>query len=328
MSPQEKLVVGFSCNSKKRHSFFKPFGEYLARKGHVLTELQLEDIDSATHFDVIVHKRTDDMAAAFQGDTFASSRILSLQRFLESNNSLIIDDIGAVWSVISRRGLLQKIDEIVAAAQKYRSLSDSSTYSLKRLEWLQLSKETSCFQSMSFPVILKSLPACGVYKSHRMYVVKNEVALEQVMNMYVGNKEVLIAQRLVPSSYLWKAYVIGDNVDIFCQRNLPLLHIKREFYKSQGWFCFDSQESFPETNEVISSPEETLDSLRHFLQPLIPIVSHVLGLSLYGLDIIFDEVEKYYFIVDVNYFPSFRGVENCFDKIWTMIRKKLDRNGD
>ncbi|PYD23738.1 hypothetical protein DND67_30715 [Pseudomonas syringae pv. pisi] len=161
-----------------------------------------------------------------------------------------------------------------------------------------------------------------------MYVVENERALEEVMNTHVAKKEVFIAQRLDPSTYIWKAYVIGDSVDIFCQLNLPVFHIKRELYKGQGWFCFDSQESFPETNGMNSSPEETLDSLRQFIQPLIPIVSHVLGLSLYGLDIVFDEVEKYYCIIDINYFPSFRGVENCFDKIWTMIRKKLNRQVD
>ncbi|GJD05750.1 Inositol-tetrakisphosphate 1-kinase [Galdieria sulphuraria] len=327
MSQKGKLVIGYSCNLKKRQSFFQPFGDYLARKGHILTELQLEDIYSLPHCDVVIHKRTDDMAAAFQGDTVASSRMVSLQNFLQSNNTtLIIDDMAAVWSVISRKGLLQKIDEIVAATQKYYSCTGHSTYSLKRLEWLQISNETSCFQSVSFPIILKSLPACGVNKSHRMYIVKNERALEEVLNTYFAKNEVVIAQRLVPSSYIWKVYVIGDNVDIFCQPNLPLFHIQREVYKGQGWFCFDSQVSFAETNGIIySPPEETLDSLRHFIEPLIPIVSHVLGLSLYGLDIIFDEVERHYCIVDINYFPSFRGVENCFDKIWMMIRKGRNR---
>lgn len=314
---ERQLVIGYSCNSKKQLSFFQPFGDYVTRKGHILIELQLNDIHLAPNCDIVIVKRTDDMAAAFQGDTVASFRLSLLQKFLQSqSHALIIDNMEAVWSVISRKGLLEKIDEIITAVNI--SQPPFPTYSLSRLWWMQVTKDTNFSHSIPFPIVVKSLPACGVHKSHLMYIIKNKEALEEIWNTCLAKEETVIAQRLVSSRYIWKVYVIGDNVDIFCQPNLALFHIKRELFERQGWICFDSQQSFPETNGTIPDTDETF-ALRHSIQQSIPTISQVLGLSLYGLDIVLDETNRCYSIVDVNYFPSFRGVENCFDKLWTML---------
>eukprot|EP00871_Galdieria_phlegrea_P000003 jgi/Galph1/1002/GphlegSOOS_G5810.1 len=326
------LVIGYTCNEKKLKSFFEPFERFLQLRGHRLIGLDEQwKNDNQDKFDVIIQKRTDDMVAAFLGDDTAQSRMLLLEQFL-SQNTLVIDPLDCVRKVITRNSLLEKIDEIVCLAVEW-GLWDEKSMPIGRLWWSTLSSKLVSIENrqlvetqaleIPFPAIIKSLPACGIQKSHCMYIVRSFLALQRVITKHFCDTEQVVVQKLIPSEYLWKVYIIGEHIEIFCQPNCLLFD---DLLGSHGqssdndWLSFDSQQLAHETRQYeLSCHTDASSNLHSLLQStlsnLLPVISKVLGLSLYGIDIIFDATSGQYYMIDINYFPTFHGVPHCLEKM-------------
>jgi hypothetical protein len=95
---------------------------------------------------------------------------------------------------------------------------------------------------------------------------------------------------------------------------------------------FDSQKPLEEqiTNSgIFLSSEQTkkyecaLEPPTALLESLCSSMKKHFGLNLYGFDLIqnVESEKKEWGIIDVNYFPSYRGVSNFDQKILTLLRK-------
>jgi len=104
-----------------------------------------------------------------------------------------------------------------------------------------------------------------------------------------------------------KVYVIGDKV-CGVKRENPIYIYLREHPMSI------------DVDEIETKPYEISKSVRD----LALLLSKELGLKLFGFDLIKANDEDKYYLIDLNDFPGFRGVNNASNLIFEFILRRLD----
>ena len=100
---------------------------------------------------------------------------------------------------------------------------------------------------------------------------------------------------------MFKVYHIADRVHIAVRPSISIAN----FEQVSTWpIRFDSQHPYPHllTSPVAPASDEEEAQLKRFAEEL----RRALGLSLFGFDVIREEGTGVYYVVDVNYFPSFK----------------------
>lgn len=125
----------------------------------------------------------------------------------------------------------------------------------------------------------------------------------------------LIAQEFVTNhgGVLFKVYAIGDNLAVQPRASVSYNKTLR------GYHCFDSQRlnrvpqnSFDPLTGCSKATEAVMPS-RELAAAIVAELSRELGLSLIGVDLVFNTHMKKYYIVDINYFPGYKGVTNAYE---------------
>eukprot|EP01117_Protostelium_nocturnum_P004509 TRINITY_DN1629_c0_g1_i1.p1 TRINITY_DN1629_c0_g1~~TRINITY_DN1629_c0_g1_i1.p1 ORF type:complete len:251 (+),score=89.85 TRINITY_DN1629_c0_g1_i1:244-996(+) len=171
--------------------------------------------------------------------------------------------------------------------------------------------------SFNFPVICKTTVACGSGESHMMGIVFEEKGLHSFQVPF-------IAQEFYNhNSTIYKVFTIGDYVKIVKRPSLPNMppsHHETVF--------FDSQKPFAPQMQALKSPTEKSDEEMVNEAPLPPMetikaisnaIRTTLGLNIFGFDVITQLETGNHAAVDINYFPSFGGVEN----FWSILGEFL-----
>lgn len=309
----------------------------------------------------VIHKRTDDMAAAVAArDTSAAKRILALDRilaqyFASDPRVVIINPMEGIWRLVDRRKISEAVDRVFGPPDlpncqhvPYRHRKDMSfAGNIKTAAWTQvpvrkgsLAVERAIQDKLSFPIILKRRVACGTKASHEMVIAYDmDGALAAIKAVFGGSDQPLsidshdypipgcaedfaaeiIAQQFITyhGGVLFKVYSIGSNVAV--QPRPSVNHSIKAPHC--GYYYFDSH-SLKRGDHFAFDPNTGCSKLTEAIMPspkltksIIAELSKELGLSLLGVDLVYDIHSKYYYIVDINYFPGYKGVAKPYESL-------------
>eukprot|EP00531_Pseudo-nitzschia_arenysensis_P001520 CAMPEP_0116132028 /NCGR_PEP_ID=MMETSP0329-20121206/9329_1 /TAXON_ID=697910 /ORGANISM="Pseudo-nitzschia arenysensis, Strain B593" /LENGTH=561 /DNA_ID=CAMNT_0003626515 /DNA_START=205 /DNA_END=1890 /DNA_ORIENTATION=+ len=167
-------------------------------------------------------------------------------------------------------------------------------------------------QELSTPLIVKPLIAAGTKQSHYMLIALKESAFTKLP------PKSIVQEFVNHDATLYKVYVLGDFVNVYRRNSLPNLpsdvsHATVDLVK------FDSQRPYPqlqdfgmeETSDADTSDNQTAPLVtREEVKPIVEALKKAFGLELFGFDILMGSDSGECFVVDVNYFPSYKEVPN------------------
>jgi inositol-1,3,4-trisphosphate 5/6-kinase / inositol-tetrakisphosphate 1-kinase len=193
---------------------------------------------------------------------------------------------------------------------------------------------------ITYPLIAKPLQAAGTKTSHYMTVLLHESSLE-----HVQDSPCLLQEYANHDAVLFKVYVLGNNVRVYQRPSLPNLppldFTNEKLAQCPSYVDFDSQRPYPRLSAF--GVKEDNDSARPYLssiarrsssspsltvtaeevQPIVDTLKKAFGLELFGFDILITSTgenegrqgenrasERQMLVVDVNYFPSYKEVNN------------------
>lgn len=188
--------------------------------------------------------------------------------------------------------------------------------------------ECSAATGLAVPFIRKPVAACSVKDSHHMYLLfnRNDLPHETDHNY--------ILQQFIPHhGVFYKVYVIGDAIEVRLRPSLMLDSLVQgdevSSYDSLPLF-FDSQKMKrtgpPLTCKVRQEALDRIEPLMPLIQTFTKALQKELHLTLFGWDLIIEEVTRTPYIIDVNYFPGYDEVNDFLPLIHRAISKKLHNN--
>lgn len=249
-----------------------------------------------TNFDGIIHKFTYQLTDGHEKDV---ENVLNYVR--QRKDIFMIEPIEKINIFLNRK--------------TFQDLIISSNSFPKNVKYVEGTEDLDSINV--FPTILKPIEACGTTYSHSIRIVHSKEQLKEIPN---NNVKLMGFPFIKHYGIVFKCYSLGSNYVMRASGSL-VLH-------NNNSTQFDSQKPLPEdlmnttfgnqeTNKIAPSQEE-LKEIAQFLQS-------VTGIQLLGFDILRDEETNQLCIVDVNYFPCFRGIENIGDKFADFIKEKASQ---
>ena len=153
---------------------------------------------------------------------------------------------------------------------------------------------------VSYPLMIKPLAAASSYDSHILTAVFNDVGLQDSLEYYTGG---LIAQEFINhDSTVYKLYTLGkDHIWTFARTSCANLTEGHDMVR------FNSQIAWPE--ELLSKDEQIIKEIpqefQHFVRQM---VSEITSSSMFGFDLVWRSGTNDLFLVDFNYFSSYKEI--------------------
>ncbi|WVZ65582.1 hypothetical protein U9M48_014920 [Paspalum notatum var. saurae] len=286
---------------------------------------QLQEVD------MVLHKITDEIVKIDlncsinfpQGISF-SAGMSEIIRFVEEHPDFsIVDPFKNIYPLLDRlqiQKILVRLQEVGTKGKpKLRA-----PYSLKVDNFHDGDLDEHLAEAnLSFPLIVKPQVACGVADAHNMALVfqieefsKLSVPLPAVLQEYVDH-----------GSKIFKFYVIGDKVFHAVRNSMP----NASFLKSSSEgepLTFNSLKTLPvATKEQQVQNSNLLDT--SLVEEAAKILKGLLGLTIFGFDVVVQEGTGDHVIVDLNYLPSFKEVPDsqAVPAFWDAIRQAYMSKG-
>lgn len=176
-----------------------------------------------------------------------------------------------------------------------------------------------CSPDFNYPYILKPVHACGTSDSHSIHIVHNKEQFEATIK---STETRFIAFPFIPhNGVVFKVYSLADTIVTRTNGSLVLHNSEASE--------FDSQKPLPSQliNDTFESNKAdkiapTLNELKEISDSL----QKATGVQLLGFDLLRRESDGKLCLVDLNYFPCFRGVEDVAGKIASFIKKKAQNH--
>ncbi|KAG1106285.1 hypothetical protein G6F42_016811 [Rhizopus arrhizus] len=179
----------------------------------------------------------------------------------------------------------------------------------------------------------KRRTACSSTEAHQMTLIPSAQGMSQ-MEQYFKNDAVMLQEFIQHDGVIVKVYVADGQISASTRPSFKNLD------RSGDVVHFDSQtlpKSFEtkielshdldrvflrsDPTEIHLYKESVLDTSR--LQKIADSLRRQLGLTFFGFDVLLQSHTNAYFVVDVNYFPSFKAVENFHSIFVDILEKRL-----
>ncbi|GJM99269.1 hypothetical protein PR202_ga16356 [Eleusine coracana subsp. coracana] len=299
--------------------------------GYLMKQSREEDYAKAK-VDMVLHKVTDEIVkidpnSSFEfpkGISFSAgmSEIIrpSLNRFVEEHPDFcIIDPFRNIYPLLDRHQIQQILVQLQECGTEGKPRL-RAPHSLKVNNFHDGKLEKQLAEAkLSFPLIVKPQVACGVADAHNMALV---FKFEEFSNLTVPLPAVL-QEYIDHGSKIFKFYVIGDKVFYAVKTSMP----NASFLKSSSGgepLTFNSLKTLPvatkeqllETRVQDSKLDTTL------VEEAAKSLKELLGLTIFGFDVVVQEGTGDHVIVDLNYLPSFKEVPDteAVPAFWDAIR--------
>ena len=242
---------------------------------------------------------------------------MSLPPLLES---LKVKDLKGPWldSVESTLPVMSRMD-IHKLLMSLKQESEDCKNLMVPVTDLLVNSVTKERQSEKF--IIKSNAACGVSFSHKM-IIANTCAEEQlykVLEICYGKLRDLVVQDYVDhDGYEMKVYCIGDAIHI-SKRKIPKGTGKEHL---PPFTVFDSLETKSRNPDEMNYPLEDKDET--ILRGCAKWLRAKLGLTLFGFDALKVIGTGQIAIIDINYFPSFKGIPDAHSNLRGLCKLKKE----
>lgn len=292
------------------------------------------------NFDLILHKLTEDILSCslMQGKKKESSeqwqqqdidcedivdpslrRVRSIRDYchLRNPNCCLVDDPKHVQTVMSRSEIASVLQNCLKGVETTSGIPVKSPrhvvvpepYDSTSNDLAQALREQ---QELSTPLIVKPLIAAGTKQSHYMLIALKESALTKLP------PQSIVQEFVNHDATLYKVYVLGDFVNVYRRNSLPNLPSDVS-HATTDLVEFDSQRPYPKLQDFGLEDTSDSDSLetrstplitREEVKPIVEALKKAFGLELFGFDILVGSDNGECFVVDVNYFPSYKEVPN------------------
>eukprot|EP01129_Flabellula_baltica_P005389 TRINITY_DN1951_c0_g1_i2.p1 TRINITY_DN1951_c0_g1~~TRINITY_DN1951_c0_g1_i2.p1 ORF type:complete len:252 (-),score=41.73 TRINITY_DN1951_c0_g1_i2:544-1299(-) len=169
-------------------------------------------------------------------------------------------------------------------------------------------------KDFNFPLICKTIRASGGYEAHEMAIIWDVESLSSYRYMPLLAQEYYNHQATII-----KVYVCGSKFWMIPGVSLP------NFHEPRPPILFNSQDFKKELPEELQS--EYAGNLpvpnEEIVRPITERLSNLLGLSIYGYDLIKNIDSDTWGVIDVNYFPDFRGVDGFHEALLDLTKQSL-----
>ncbi|CAM9823048.1 unnamed protein product [Pylaiella littoralis] len=235
------VVVGFAFMAKKMQSMAE------VMNGRPIDGVEFHPLDFSQRpdqhrrVDVILHKLSEDIMFR-DARPEGSARMLWIEAYLsEHPDTVILDPLDRVAKCINRITTLEVLEEAYrrhgaeggmprpprfVVLEKHESANPGTPGVVPR-------------NDLAFPVICKSVEACGTRGSHAMVVVLDEAG------MLALTPPIVVQECRNHGAKIFKVCVVGDEVRVHERPSLPDLP-----QGLVGSFSFDSQKPYPTLDEV------------------------------------------------------------------------------
>jgi len=304
-----------------------------------------EHLENKGSYDLLVAKLTDELS----NETPENLQIIeSIKKFLQSHKDVKILD-----AVENQRGTLDRqiMNDLLLKVETEINNSSSLHKPFQSPKFLVLESSSDISkittQKFQYPLIIKTLAACGSLESHDMAILFDAAQFHtQEFKDFFGKKsrkyrnsqlnkpnaayefasELLVQEYKNHDSIIFKVYCIGKDSVYTVKRpsllNLYSTNLNGDVNKP----IFLNSQTIPK--EVIGkTPEDStvVPPSGELLKLLTGALIHHLGMNLLGVDVIYCVDEKKYGIIDVNYFPGYGGVDTFPKDLVDLIEKTINK---
>ncbi|ORX44524.1 inositol 1, 3, 4-trisphosphate 56-kinase [Piromyces finnis] len=335
---QNKYKIGYVFTEKKiKHQGIQQFIDYSRAHDFDIDAINLNiPIESQGPYDCIIHKITDLISKANNGDTEIKKQVDNFENYVKNNpNTPVLDPLEVVCKLMDRitaNDLLEKVRK--TQEEKGNALFKLPDYVIKPLKQEEL-------KDIHFPIMCKRITACSSKIAHEMALVPsldkvNETNKIMSLSTNKENEEFIIQQFINHDGILFKIYVYDGKFKVIVRPSLNNVQCKDIIF-------FDSQkipkefkeqkimeDGVPPINSFANlTPKEEIERKTQLLDEdrinkITKDLGDCLNLTLFGYDVIIDSVTNDYYIVDVNYFPAFSGVKDFNEVLYNAILKKIE----
>jgi len=263
------------------------------------------DIEQQGHFDLILQKMTHLLVK--QDQPKAKIQLDNMRNYLSKHpECVVVDPLDNQAKTIDRLLMNQVFNHLNNQPKEYKIRCPQSV-----VVDVDSKDPKSLFPpSFKFPAICKTLQASGGLEAHEMAIVWNLQGLEQF------KRPIYVQEYINHNATIIKVYVLGENSHVIGRKSFPNFSSE-----SHAPIIFNSQEmkhQLPPELTVSNAGEGELPPKSH-VNKISKLLSDFLGLTLFGYDIITDAKTGEYGVIDINYFPDYRGVDNFFEQLLELL---------
>ncbi|XP_038990410.1 inositol-tetrakisphosphate 1-kinase 6 isoform X2 [Phoenix dactylifera] len=334
------LIVGYVMKPSREEDFAKrgAFPMYPTQNGLLFVPLtfELPLAPQIQEVDVILHKATDEILSIdpdycldFPKGIAFSRGMQELERSIQDHpNCCIIDPLNNIYPLLDRH----KIQQILLGLQ---DLNVNDQCRLRAPQFLKVGnlhepslRDRLLEANLSFPLIVKPQIACGVADAHNMALV---FRFEDFMDLPVPLPAIL-QEYVDHGSLIFKFYVLGDKVFHAVKKSMPNASFLLSASEKRGSapIMFNSLKSLPVATEDqvsaggLKAAKQSLDV--ELVNKAAKWLRNQLGLTIFGFDVVIQEVSGDHVIVDLNYLPTFKEVpdSDAVPAFWDAIKSTYD----
>ncbi|CAN6198568.1 unnamed protein product [Urochloa humidicola] len=329
------MVIGYVMK-QSREDFARrgAFPIYPTKDGLIFVPLlfELPLSSQLQEVDMVLHKITDEIVKIdpncsinFPKGISFSSGMSEIIRFMEKHPDFcIIDPFKNIYPLLDRlqiQNILVRLQELGTEGKpKLRA-----PYSLKvdNFHDVELDKHLA-EASLSFPLIVKPQVACGVADAHNMALV---FQIEEFSNLSVPLPAVL-QEYVDHGSKIFKFYVIGDKVFHAVRNSMPNASLLKPSSGGEP-LTFNSLKTLPVATKEQQLQTRVQDGKlvdTDLVEEAGKFLKKLLGLTIFGFDVVVQEGTGDHVIVDLNYLPSFKEVPDsvAVPAFWDAIRQTYE----
>ena len=334
-------------------------------------------------YDILLHKRTDDMVGAERGDPAAQRRMHHLGAYLrQAVPEAVVDPLSAVRRLTDRVAFSAILEDAVAGASR----AGAEQASASRIRWAKwcsgrgdqgawlfsraaaanipqahwapfdtrygdtdpdvLVARTDATipwpdavrrSGMRYPLVVKRRIACGPRSSHDLALVFDADGLQTLLSSHApqctvsgtetssfADDEVFVQAYVPHGEVMFKAYVIGDTrrVSLHARGTLPVPDGHERGYLVLNTYEFGKRAATcpgaaaPAT--VHGRKADASVPSRHLQAAAASLAQAVverIGVTLFGMDMLCGMRDHALYVVDINYFPSFKEVPQAHQQL-------------
>lgn len=317
----DKYVIGYRISEKKRQKIkWSDFHNACESKGFLLKMIDLNlSLESQGPFHVFLHKLTDILAHAENGDQNAKEIISRVREyFYHHPETIVIDPLDNIKNLCNR----YKSYEIL---QNGIELADIFTPRFMEIKSKDIVENASLLKAkgINFPLVCKPLIAHGSSDAHKMMVIFNETDLKDC-------QPPCVAQAFVNhNAIVYKIFIVGKHFHVAERPSF------KNFYKED---CIALNTIFFSSHDISKSGARskwsvlseadiplTVKPNYEIFDLIVKKIREIFGLVLVGVDIVIENHTGKYAIIDVNVFPGYDGYPNFFEHLTECIEELLEK---
>lgn len=329
----KKICIGYYLNPKKQKKFERD--NVFAFPQRIDVEFRLIDLDSEIKQQgdfVLLLLKTTDLLFESEWDPESSQRLRNLQSFIQQNPEIIVvDPLELVHNVTDRQRVSDLIIKAGIRSGDRKPVRTPFSVFAKNETLRRWAEHDDEFPQLKFPVICKRLQACGTRESHQMLVLPKRELLSELIPF---ETEWQIQEYINHGGVIHKVYVVGDYCKATTRISLPdfpsnlppdrAVHFNSHDPVSPMMFSVDSEENI-QTLEKFSVPLPEPQLPENLFKDLSSQIRSSLGLDLFGFDVLVDSKTACLYIVDINYFPSYKDIPEFPEILLDYLLRRIHR---